>query len=324
MRSSADRHGATGAVQTAVMKAVVFNKFGGPEAVEVTNTPRPEPGPGEALIKVRAASINPVDWKVLAGLRGPETAGFPRVLGLECAGTVEDTGNSEAQLRSGSQVIGYSDLARLGAFAEYVVLPEEQIYAKPEDISFAEAACLPIAACTALQALRDLGKISAGKKVLINGASGGVGHFAVQIARIFKAEVTAVCSAHGAVTARRLGAAAVIDRAQQDFTKGKGRYDIIFDAVAKSSFKACEKILSEKGVYISTQPVEPGAGQGYKKAMTVRNAPNAADIAWLAAAIEAGTLTAVIDKAFPLDRAREALAYSRSEKAHGKIVLRIA
>jgi len=320
MRSASDKRSLPGAVQTAVMKAVVFEQYGGPETALVKNTPRPEPGPGEALIRVRAASINPVDWKVLAGMRGPgEDTGFPKVLGLECAGTIEETGSASPYLKNGAHVIGHSDLGRLGAFAEYLALPEEQIYSKPETVSFEAAACVPIAACTALQALRDLGRISAGKKVLINGAAGGVGHFAVQIARIFKAEVTAVCGVTGVDLVRRLGAANVIDRAREDFTKGTARYDIVFDAVAKSSFAACEKVLTGNGVYISTLPVE----QPSKRAMTIRNTPAAADIAWLTTEMEAGTLTAVIDKAFPLDQAREALAYSLSEKAHGKVVLRM-
>lgn len=323
MRSSVKKNSA-GAVQTAVMKAAVFNKYGGPETVEVTDTPRPEPGPGEALIKVRAASINPVDWKVLAGMRGPVDTGFPKVLGLECAGTVEESGSSTVYLKPGSHVIGHSDLGRLGAFAEYLVLPEEQIYPKPEKVPFEAAACLPIAACTALQALRDLGKLAAGKKVLINGASGGVGHFAVQIARIYKAEVTAVCSAASMALVGRLGATTVIDRARQDFTKGNARYDIVFDAVAKSSFAACERVLADNGVYVSTLPAEPAPAQSSKKALTVHNTPVTADMAWLTTQLEAGTLTAVIDKTFPLAQAREALAYSVSEKAHGKVVLRIA
>jgi len=306
------------------MKAVVFNNYGGPEAAEVTSTPRPEPAPGEALIRVRAASINPVDWKVLGGMRGPgKEAGFPKILGLECAGIVEETGSSAPYLKTGSHVIGHSDMNRLGAFAEYLALPEKQIYAKPEQVSFEAAACMPIAACTALQALRNLGNISAGKKVLINGASGGVGHFAVQIARIFRAEVTAVCSTAAMDMVRRLGAANVIDRTREDFTQGNARYDIIFDAVAKSSFAACNRVLSDKGVYVSTQPTEPAPKQSSKRAITVHNTPSAEDIGWLTAALEAGTLNAVIDRTFPLDEAGEALAYSISEKAHGKVVLRI-
>jgi NADPH:quinone reductase-like Zn-dependent oxidoreductase len=172
---------------------------------------------------------------------------FPKVLGSECAGEVVETGSVVRRLQKGGRVIGFPGIRRLGAFAEYVCVKEDTVFAMPSNIGFEQAATIPIAGLTALQALRDLGHISTGSSVLINGASGGVGHFAVQIAKLFGAEVTAVCSGPNTGLVKGLGADRVIDYTLEDFARGEKRYDIIFDAVSKRSFGDCKRALAPQG-----------------------------------------------------------------------------
>ena len=188
------------------MKAVVFNKYGNNDVVEIRDVPLPVCGPRDVLIKVHAASVNPVDWKVRYGQARIFTGNkFPKVLGCECAGEVAGTGNRATKFRKGDRVVMAAGVKRLGAFAEYACTEEEKVYPIPDKVSYDHAACIPIAGLTALQALKDHGRILAGSKVLINGAAGGVGHFAIQIARIFLAEVTGVCSGRNIDFVRSLG-----------------------------------------------------------------------------------------------------------------------
>lgn len=202
------------------MKAAVFSRYGGNEVVEVKEVPAPTAGPGEVVVRVHAASVNPVDWKVRYGHARIFTGSkFPKVLGCECAGEIFETGAGADKFRKGDRVVMYTSVKRLGAFAEYACAAEDRVYPIPEGITFEQAACLPIAGLTALQSLRDHGRIAAGKKALINGASGGVGHFAVQIAKIFGAEVTGVTSGRNAEFVKGLGADKVIDYAKEDFTR---------------------------------------------------------------------------------------------------------
>jgi NADPH:quinone reductase-like Zn-dependent oxidoreductase len=315
-----------------MMKAVVFNKYGGNEVVEINDVPMPICGPEDVVIKVHAASVNPVDWKVRSGhVKIVTGSTFPKILGNECAGEIEETGRQMKKFKKGDHVIGWPSVRRLGAFAEYACAGETSTFPKSKNISFEETACIPIAGLTALQALRDKGRIASSKKVLINGASGGVGHFAVQIAKIFGAEVTGVCSGANVDFVKSLGADKVIDYTKQDFTKGGERYDLIFDAVAKRSFGECKSVLAPNGCYVSTLPslsvVVSQYGTGFftaKKALTIWVTPNESDLAWMANQIAAGRIRVVIDKVYPLDQAKEALAYSESGKARGKIVLKMA
>jgi len=312
------------------MKAVIISKYGGNEVVEVNEMPMPTPGPSDVLIRVHAASINPIDWKIRSGyLRLITGFRFPKMLGGECAGEVVETGSLIKYFRKGDQVIGLPGMKRMGAFAEYACADEKATFSKPQNISFGQAASIPVAGLTALQALRDRGKISARMRVLVNGASGGVGHFAVQIAKIFGAHVTVVCSAANAEMVKDLGADAVIDYAAADFTQKNDRYDIIFDAVAKSSFGKCASVLTPKGVYISTLPALSIVVNGLlgvfggKKARSIWVRPNKADMEWMKAQIEAGRIRIVIDKAYSLDQAKDALSYSESGRVKGKIVFQI-
>jgi NADPH:quinone reductase-like Zn-dependent oxidoreductase len=311
------------------MKAVVIRRYGGNEALEIKDMPVPSPGPDDVLIKVHAASVNPVDWKVRYGHARIFTGGtFPKILGNECSGEIIETGKQVRKFKRGDQVIAYTGVRRLGAFAEYACAGEATTFPKPANLSFEEAACIPIAGLTALQALRDHGKIGPGKKVLINGASGGVGHFAVQIAKIFDAEVTAVSSGANADFVMDLGADRVIDYKRHDFTKDGERYDIIFDAVAKRSFRECKNVLTSDGVYVSTLPSLSVIVNQYitgsftsKKARSMWVKPIASDMEWIKTHIEGNRIRIVIGKVYPLDQAKEALAYSESGRARGKIVL---
>jgi NADPH:quinone reductase-like Zn-dependent oxidoreductase len=310
------------------MKAAVISRYGGNEVVEVKDIPVPTAGPAEVAIKVHAASVNPVDWKVRYGHARIFTGSkFPKVLGCECSGEVFETRAGAATFRKGDRVVMYTSVKRLGAFAEYACAAEDRIYPIPEGISFEQATSLPIAGLTALQSLRDHGRIASGKKVLINGAAGGVGHFAVQIAKVFGAEVTAVTSGRNAEFVKGLGADEVIDYSKKDFTNGSGRYDLIFDAVSMSSFSACKRVLTDSGRYVNTLPnatilvqfltaLLPG-----KKARSMWVRPSASDMAWMMEQINAGKIKVVIEQSYPLDRAKDALAASEGGRTRGKIIV---
>ena len=312
------------------MKAVVFNAYGGNDVLELQDVPKPAINPDEVLIRVHAAGVNPVDWKVLAGQAKMLTGSrFPKTLGIECSGVIVEAGSLVRKFKAGDAVIANVGMG-LGAYAEYVVVRGKTVFPKPETVAFADAATLPIAGLTALQALKDKGCIAPGRKVLINGASGGVGTFAVQIAKILGAEVTAVCSAVNAGLLKGLGADHVIDYHEQDFTATNERYDIIFDAVSSRSFGECKKALTRHGVYVNTLPTPsiywhictstllPG-----KKAATMMVSQRADDVAWICEQLRTGRLKVVIDKVFPLDQVKDALAYSRTGRARGKIVLKV-
>jgi len=311
------------------MEAAIIHRYG--RDVEIKDVPMPTPGPHDVVIRVAAAAINPVDWKIRDGmLRLLTGRKFPKILGSECAGEVVDTGSSAQRFRKGDHVMGYPGIRRLAAYAQYVSVPERTTFPKPAGITFEQASTLPIAGLTALQALRNLGHIAAGHEVLINGAAGGVGHFAVQVARIFGARVTAVCSGAKADLVQELGADRVIDYTTEDFTSGTRRYDIIFDAVSKRSFADCKRVLSPHGRYVNTLPTFPVLVNQYllvvltrQKAATVMVKPNSADMELMRSWIEADKLRILIDKVYPLAEIGEAFAYSETGKATGKVVLKV-
>ena len=312
------------------MKAAVFSRYGGNEVVGVGDVPVPAAARGEVLIKVHAASVNPVDWKARYGHARIFTGSkFSKVLGYECAGEIFETGTGAAKFRKGDRVVMYTSVKRLGAFAEYACTAEDRVYPITEGVSFEQAACLPIAGLTALQSLRDHGRIEAGMKVLINGASGGVGHFAVQIAKVFGAEVTGVTSGRNIEFVKGLGADKVIDYVKEDFTKGTGRYDLVFDAVSLSSFSACKRVMTDSGRYVSTLPNATIIAQIIttflpgKKARTMWVKPNAADMAWMMEQITEGKVKVVVEQSYPLDRIKEALAASETGRTRGKIVVTV-
>jgi NADPH:quinone reductase-like Zn-dependent oxidoreductase len=307
------------------MKAVVINKYGGSDAVEVKEMPQPVPAPGEVLIRVRAAGVNPIDWKVRQGmLRERLGDKFPIPLGRECSGEVAQTGGKIARFRKGDEVVAVLSAISLGSFAEYVSVPEQSVYQKPKNISFEQAATISIAGLTALRSLRDAAGIKNGMKVAIIGAAGGVGHFAVQIAKIYGAEVTAISRARNADFVKSLGADKVSDYTKEDFTEGRDKYDIIFDAVAKRSFAECKKALTQNGIYVTTLSINGPNEEERKRARVVSGGPTREDMQWMKERIEEERIKIAVNKVYSLDHAGEALAESESEQVSGKIVLQAA
>lgn len=312
------------------MKAAVIRAYGSADVLQVEEIEKPQIQPDQLLVKVFASTVNPIDWKIRKGLlRLISGNQFPRVLGFDVAGEVAEVGDRVTRFKTGDKIYAGLTLSG-GGYAEFAAVPETVASLKPNNTTYEEAAAVPGSALTALQALRDLGKIQAGQSVLVNGASGGVGSFAVQIAKMLNAEVTAVCSTKNLEWVKALGADRAIDYTQQDFTREATRYDIIFDAVGKRSFSECKAVLKPNGVYITTLPnaevifwvmvttVLPG-----KKAKFVLQSQSGADLVYLKNAIAAGKIRAVIDRVYPLSEIAAAHRYSESERAAGKIVIAI-
>jgi NADPH:quinone reductase-like Zn-dependent oxidoreductase len=314
------------------MKAIVYTTFGSPDVLQLKEVEKPIPGDNEILIKVRAASVNAYDWRHVradpflirlmgAGLLKPKHP----ILGADIAGTVEAVGSQAKQFQPGDEVFGEGSY---GGFAEYACVKENRFVLKPAGLSFEEAAAAPMAALTALQGLRDKGNIQAGQKVLINGASGGVGTYAVQLARYFKADVTGVCSAAKIDLVQSLGADPVLDYRQEDITRQKLKYDLIFDVAAYHSVSAYRRILSPGGMYVLAGGSMARIFQLMLKSMTgLKNMgimvaqANQRDLQFIAALLEAGTIKSVIDKCYPLSETAEAMKYLEEGHARGKVVI---
>jgi NADPH:quinone reductase-like Zn-dependent oxidoreductase len=313
------------------MKAILYRRYGPPEVLEYTDVPEPQVRVDQILVKVHATSVNPVDWKFRNGKPRIPFLKFPRIPGSDIAGVVVQVGISAGRFKPGEAVIAMLSPFSGGGCAEYAAVPVRRAAAKPQNLTFEEAAAVPIAALTALQALRDLGKIRRDHRVLINGASGGVGSFAIQIAKVHGAEVTAVTSRKNSDFVRELGADDVIDYTAENFTKSGSRFDIIFDLIGNRSFSSCESVLNPKGVYITTLPnvdtvlqmairiLLPG-----KQVRLVNVRARASDLAILTEWIEAGKIRPRIDKIFPLSKTAEAQAYSETGHARGKIVIKVS
>ncbi len=317
------------------MKAIVYEKYGSPDVLELREVKKPIPKDNELRIKVHAASVNAYDWHFLTadiflirlmggGLLKPKNTR----LGADIAGRVEAVGRNVMQFQPGDEVFG---MVR-GGFADYACAPEDALALKPVNLSFEQAAAVPMAAITALQGLRDTGQIQPGQKVLINGASGGVGTFAVQIAKSFGAEVTAVCSTRNLDQARSLGADHVIDYTKEDFTQSGQQYDLIFAANGYHSLSAYKRALTRKGVYVMAggsmaqifEAMLLGSWMsqtGGKKMGGVSAKRNQKDLAFLKELVEAGKVVPVIDRRFPLSEAAEALRYLGEGHARGKVVI---
>jgi NADPH:quinone reductase-like Zn-dependent oxidoreductase len=282
------------------MKAIAIDGYGDAGELQAREAPDPKPGSEEILIRVRAAGVNPLDWKIRQGqLRLLLRLRFPYVLGSDVAGEVVSTGVLAETFPMGAPVFAFSDPRRGGAYAELAVVNQAMAARKPDSLDFIEAASLPIAGCTALQALRDIGRVFQGARVLIHGGAGGVGHFAVQIAKALGAETTATCGPTNIDFVRSLGADTVIDRSRQDFTAARDSYDVIFDAVGKSSFSACRNALAPGGTYVTTLPSPElffwGAAQQVaklfgqaKRARLIMVRPNGEDLAYLARLADKG------------------------------------
>lgn len=313
------------------MKAIYYLEYGPADVLQFGEQPTPEPKAGELLVRVHASSINPVDWKIRSGdLRLVSGFCFPQIPGRDVAGVVERVGAGVTGFRPGDRVFGMVDTLG-GANAEYAVLPAKVAAALPAGLSFAEAAAVPLAGLTALQGLRDRGQLTAGERVLINGASGGVGTLAVQLARLLGAgHVAAVCSARNAALVRGLGPDEVIDYHEHDFTRDHGRYDLIFDAVAHSSYLQSKAALRPGGRYVTTVIDAKDAALGLplsvfsdKKLAMVLARDRGSDTRQLAQWLAAGQLRPVIDSTFPLAETAQAQRLSEQGHAAGKIVLTV-
>jgi NADPH:quinone reductase-like Zn-dependent oxidoreductase len=320
------------------MKAIVNERYGSPDVLEFRDVEKPVPGDKDVLIKVHAASLNAYDWRLLrgepfiarlyAGLRRPRHT----ILGEDIAGHVEAVGKNATRFAPGDAVFGDISACGSGGFAEYVCAREDLLAPKPATLTFEEAAAVPMAALTALQGLRDKGRIRAGHRVLINGASGGVGTFAVQIARSFGAEVTAVCSTGNLDTARALGAGRVIDYAREDFTANGARYDLILGANGYHPLADYKRALSPGGIYVMTGGsnrqifqalfLGPWMSIGAGRKLTVLTGkPNREDLLFLKGLIEAGKVKPVIDRRYPLKETADAIRYLEEGHARGKVVI---
>ncbi|MBW4500116.1 MAG: NAD(P)-dependent alcohol dehydrogenase [Scytonema hyalinum WJT4-NPBG1] len=313
------------------MKAVVIREYGSPEVLQYQEVEPPKIKPDQLLVKVRATCVNPVDWKIRKGMLKLITGNkFPMILGFDLSGDVVEVGSQVTRFKPGDAIYGNVGLLG-GAYAELAAVPEKSVALKPTNMTYEEAASVPVAALTALQALQDLAHIEVGQTVLINGASGGVGTFAVQIAKALGAEITAVCSTKNSDLVKSLGADRVIDYTQQDFTQDTAQYDIILDAVAKQSFSSCKQVLKPNGIYVNTLPTPETIVQSVltafipgKKAKFILETARSQDLLYLKELIEAGKIRSVIDRTFPLQELAAAHAYSESERAVGKIAITVA
>jgi len=320
------------------MKAIVNTKYGSPDVLELKEIEKPTPKENEVLIKVRAASLNALDWHLMRGkplaVRLMIGGLFkPKITqpGRDAAGVVEAVGSSVTQFKPGDEVFG----ACSGAFAEYVCATEDRLAPKPANISFEDAAAVPVAAITALQALRDKGQIQRGQKVLVDGAGGGVGTFTVQIAKSFGAEVTAVCSTRNVDTARSIGADYVIDYTREDFTQSTQRYDLIIGANAYHSIFDYRRALNRDGIYVGAG----GGGQsltvmligmllqsllsliGSKKMYGFMAKIIKKDLVFLKELLESGKVVPVIDRRYPLSKVADAIRYLEEGHALGKVII---
>ncbi len=328
------------AVQGELMKAIVYCEYGSPDVLRLEDVEKPAPGDDQICVRVRAAAVNPLDWhyvrgtpyvgRLEMGLRKPKVIR----LGVDFAGTVESVGRSVTQFKPGDEVFG----GRTGAFAEYVCVREGRaVVLKPPNVTFEQAAAVPVAAVTALQGLRDEGTLQPGQKVLINGASGGVGTFAVQIAKSLGADVTGVCSTRNVEMVRSIGADRVIDYTREDFTRSGERYDLILDNVGNHSLLDCRRALAPNGRYVQVggpsgrwvDPL-PRALGAYVLSLFVKQDMGAflaeldkEDLTTLRDLMQAGKVTPVIDRRYRLSEVPAAIRYLEEGHARGKVVITV-
>jgi NADPH:quinone reductase-like Zn-dependent oxidoreductase len=321
------------------VQAIVYRQYGSPDVLHCEEVEQPIPADDEVLIKVYAASVNPFDWhfmrgepyllRLMAGLGKPKN---PR-LGADVAGTVEAVGKGVTQLGAGDEVFGTCR----GSFAEYACTSVSRLAIKPENVTFEQAASVPVAALTALQSLRDKGHITSGHKVLVNGAAGGVGTFGVQIAKSFGAQVTGVCSARNVELIRGIGADDVIDYAREDLTESGERYDLVLDLVGNHSLRAWRRVLNPNGIYVGAggttdpwmiRPLVQMTGApvlslfGSRKLVSVLARINTKDLAVVGDLVASGKVTPVIDRRYTLSEVPEAIRYLEEGHARGKVIIR--
>jgi NADPH:quinone reductase-like Zn-dependent oxidoreductase len=320
------------------MKAVVYEKYGSPDVLELREVAKPVPRETEVLVKVCAASVNAADWHLLradpfiarsfSGLIRPRL----RILGADIAGQVEAVGAKVTLFKPGDEVFGDIFSSGLGGFAEYARAREDSVVSKPAGMTFEQAAAMPVAGFTALRALRDKGQVQPGQKVLINGAGGGVGTFAVQIAKVLGAEVTAVCGTHNLDLARSLGADHVIDYTKEDFARSGKQYDLILGVNGFHPLSEYKRSLCPKGVYVMVGGTNRQIFQGLllgpwmsvfggKKMGVLSAKASGEDLEFLKGLFEAGRIRPVIDRRYPLAEVADAIRYLEEGHARGKVVV---
>ncbi|MCL5023111.1 MAG: NAD(P)-dependent alcohol dehydrogenase [Nitrospirae bacterium] len=319
------------------MKAVLIRQFGPPGVMKIEEVETPAISKRQVLIRVRYASVNPVDWRTRNGsLKLLTGSRFPMFLGLDVAGEVVELGPAVSRCRKGDRVYGMLRYNQRGAYAEYAAAGEDDIALIPECLDYREAAAVPLAGLTAYQALHHKGKIASGDTVLVNGASGGVGSFAVQIAKAAGTTVAGVCGSDNMGLVESLGADRVLDYRKEDFRRLPDTYDIVFDAVGKLTFFKVRKTLNRTGRYVTTLPDKPGDilsfflipflsffGYGRKSAF-VSVKPNSPDLEHLSRLLQEGSVRPRIDRVFPLTEIAEAHVYSETGHARGKIVIEVS
>lgn len=312
------------------MKAILFSEYGPASVLHVAEVPQPTIKPNEVLIDVKAVSINPLDWKIRAGyLASVFGTQFPKRIGSDLAGVIREVGKDVSNYKPGDEVYGLINIfgGQPGSFAEQVALPTSQISDKPKDMTFAEAASVPVVGLTALQGMLNQAGLMAGETVLINGASGGVGVFAVQIAKILGATVTAVCSTANVETVRQLGADTVLDYTQMNVLDEAGSFDLVFDAVGKWTFDEAKKLVNDDGRFLTTNPSPENTAlvETEEQLMITEVIPNRHDLMLLALWINNGQLKPVVDSTFAMTDASIQAAHQRSEsgRAVGKIVVTV-
>ncbi len=319
------------------MKAIVYTKYGPPDVLRLKEVEKPAPKDNEVLVRVHATSVNYSDWafvrgkpllvRLVSGLLKPK-----RILGADIAGRVEAVGRNVKQFQPGDEVFGDISGCGWGGFAEYVSVAENALAPKPANSTFKEAAAVPQAAVVALQGLRNKGKIQPGQKVLINGASGGIGTFAVQIAKSFGAEVTGVCGTRNLEMVRSIGADKTIDYTREDFVNNEQRYDLVLATVGYRSIFDYKRALNPRGIYVMTggsmkqimqaNLLGPAISKaGGKKLVALSHKPNRNDLVFMKELLEAGKVVPVIDRCYPLSQIAEALSYYGEGHAQGKVVI---
>ncbi len=312
------------------MKATVIHRYGAPQVLVNQEIERPQIKADEVLVRVKAAAINPKDclvrkgnFKIFTGNR------FPMPLGEDIAGEVAEVGKNVKNFVVGQPVYGMINGWRTGAYAEFAKIKANELAPKPAKLSYQEAAAIPLAALTALQAIRDLGELQAGQKILINGCSGGVGVFALQIAKALEAEVTGVCSHRNVALSQSLGADRVIDYTQTDLLETEEKYDVFFDSFGNYHFSKVQKLLTPRGIYVTTLPKPRNIQQVFlnpfrsqkNKLVVVKS--KSQDLNYLNQLIEQGKLRSVVDRTYPLSQVQEAHTYVETKRAQGKVVLEI-
>jgi NADPH:quinone reductase-like Zn-dependent oxidoreductase len=324
------------------MKAIAQDRYGPPDVLELRDVAKPAPGDNEVLVRVDAAAVNALDWhymrgdpylaRLSMGLRRPKV----RIRGRDFAGRVEALGPGVERFRVGDEVFGEAD----GAFAEYVSAPDHAVDPKPANLTFEQAAAVPVAGGTALMGLRDVAHVQPGQRVLINGASGGVGTFAVQLGKSLGAEVIGVCSARNADLVRSIGADHVIDYASEDFTRNGQRYDVVFDLVGNRSLSDCRRALTPEGTLVLSGGgvSEGGSFIGplalfaksmvlsrfvHQRLLQLTEQPSRENLAALRERVESGAVTPVIDRTYPLSDVPEAIRYLEVEHARAKVVITV-